>query len=117
VLVAQSAQLRGVAPNQKRMRRFKPSADSGSLPNQNSRTLRASSMSTRAGSVGLEQPFQLLRGLGRGGEELGLIVLDLVLRGQRRLIVLAEPAHRLAGLRRRFPSASRTEAAISRLEP
>jgi hypothetical protein len=34
----------GGPPNQKVMRRFKASADSGSLPNQNSRTLRASSM-------------------------------------------------------------------------
>src|SRR5256886_15680304 len=54
-------------------------------------------------AVGLEQLLQLLCGLARGGEELALIVLDLVLGGEGRLIVLAEPAHRLARRRRGFP--------------
>src|SRR5256886_9876877 len=54
-------------------------------------------------AVGLERLLQLLGSLARGGEKLALIVLDLVLGGEGRLIVLAEPAHRLARRRRGFP--------------
>src|SRR5215472_1228925 len=91
--------------NQKRMRRFSPSADRGSLPNQKSRTLRASSMgpgSFRAGLIRLEQPLELLRGGNRGGAEFLLVLLDLVLCLEGVLIVLAESAHCFAGGGRGF---------------
>src|SRR5215469_11164750 len=81
------------------MRRLNPSADRGGLPNQKSRTLRASSMGRsriRAGLVGLEQPLELLGGGDRGGEEFLLIVFDRVLCLERLLIMLAEAAHRFA---------------------
>src|ERR1700746_3181290 len=87
------------SPNQKRMRRFSVSADGGAVPNQKSRTLRASSMSPRRFGtrlVGLEQGLELLRGGTRGGEEFLLVLLDLVLRLQSLLVVLAEAAHRFA---------------------
>src|SRR5579863_1025755 len=85
-------------PNQKRTRWLSAAADNRCRPNQKSRTLRASSMllRLRARAVRLEQPLELLGGLARGGEELRLVLLDLVLRGQRLLVVLAEAAHRLA---------------------
>src|SRR6516164_1243431 len=94
------------SPNQKSMRRLNPCADRGSLPNQKSRTLRASSMRrARVGArlVGLEQPLELLRGGERSGEELLLVLLHLVLRLQCLLIVLAKAAHRFARARRGFP--------------
>src|SRR5215472_2245045 len=86
--------------NQKRMRRFSPSADRGTLPNQKSRTLRASSMGPggfRAGLIRFEQPLELLRGGNRGRAEFLLVLLDLVLRLESLLIVLAKAAHRFAG--------------------
>src|SRR5215469_5259054 len=89
--------------NQKVMRRLNPSADRGGLPNQKSRTLRASSMGRsriRAGLVGLEQPLELLRGGDRGSEEFLLVVLDRVLCLKRLLIELAEAAQRFAHIRR-----------------
>src|SRR6516164_236398 len=92
-------------PNQNVRRRLNPSADRGSLPNQKSRTLRASSMGCsriRAGAVGLEQPLELLGGGDRGGAELLLVILDRVLRLERLLIVLTEAAHRFARVRLRL---------------
>src|ERR1700751_3838175 len=94
------------SPNQNRMRRFRPSADSGSLPNQKSRTLRASPMGPggfRAGLIGLEQPLELLRGGERCGAEFLLVLLDLVLRLESLLIVLAESTHGFAGCGRGLP--------------
>src|SRR6516164_9450734 len=92
--------------NQKVMRRLNPSADRGSLPNQKSRTLRASSMGrsrVRAGPVRLEQPLELFPGGDRGGEELLLVILDRILCLECLLVVLAEAAHRFARIRRRLP--------------
>jgi len=120
VLVAQSAPAPWRRPRtRKRMRRFKPSADIGSLPNQNSRTLRASSMSySGPGPVGLEQPFQLLRGLRpwwRGN------LVSSSLTWYCAASVASSCWRNLRTASRAFagvsPSASRTEAAISRLEP
>src|SRR5215470_15338888 len=88
------------SPNQNRMRRFSPSAVRGSLPNQKSRTLRASSMGPsglRGGLIRLEQPLELLRGGERGGAEFLLVLLDLVLCLESLLIVLAESAYCFAG--------------------
>src|SRR5580658_2114111 len=86
------------SPNQKRSRCLALAADSGWRPNQNSRTLRASStlFRFRAGAIGIEQLLELLSGFARGGEEFLLVLLDLVLRDERALVVLAEAAHRLA---------------------
>src|SRR6266699_2176116 len=85
------------SPNQKAMRSSRSSAQSGSRPNQNSRTLRASSMALSwPAAVGLEELLELRRGFARGREELGLVLLDLILRGKRGLIVLAELAHGFA---------------------
>src|SRR5579862_6689171 len=84
------------------MRCLSVAALSAARPNQKSRTLRASSMSVGPGPVGLEQLFQLLRGFARGGEELALVILDLILRRERRLIVHAEAPHRLARRRGRL---------------
>src|SRR5215472_3785245 len=80
------------------MRRSSASAVSGCSPNQYSRTMRASSIGGLL--VGLEQLLELLRGLDRGRAELALILLDRVLRGERRLVMHAEAAHRLARGRR-----------------
>src|SRR5262252_456670 len=94
------------SPNQKSMRRLNPSADKGSLPNQKSRTLRASSMwrgRVRADLVGLEQPLELLRGGDRGSAKFLLVLLDRVLCQERLLIVLAEAAHHFARARRSIP--------------
>src|ERR1700722_8287836 len=92
------------SPNQKRTRRFNSAADSGSGPNQKSLTLRASSISLRFRvAVRLKQLLQLLRGLERSGEELLVVLLDLVLLGEGRLIVNAEAPYHLARLRRALP--------------
>src|SRR5262249_38216626 len=94
------------SPYQKVIRRLNPSADRGSLPNQKSRTLRASSMGrgrVRAGLVGFEQPLELLRGSERGCAEFFLVLLDRVLSQERLLIVLAEAAHHFARARRSLP--------------
>src|SRR5215831_10678607 len=94
------------SPNQKVIRRLNPSADKGSLLNQKSRTLRASSMGrsrVRAGLIGFEQPLELLRGSERGGAEFLLVLLDRVLSLECVLIVLAEAAHHFARARRSLP--------------
>src|SRR5215468_8326464 len=94
------------SPNQKRMRRFNASADSGAVPNQKSRTLRASSMSPRRFAtrlVGLEQTLELLCCGARGCEEFLLILLDLVLRPESLLIVLTEAPQHFTCAGGRFP--------------
>src|ERR1700741_4836947 len=81
------------APHQRSMRRAIPCESSGCAPNQSPRTARASSI--RGLLVSLEQLLELLRGLDRRGAELALVLLDRVLRGEGRLVVLAEAAHAL----------------------
>src|ERR1700733_77208 len=113
-MVASHARARSVdssLPNHIFMRSSSASRVIGKLPNQNSRTRRASSSCAGAmassallalGNVGFEELLKLLRGFARGADELCLILLDRILLTEGSLIVLPELAYRGARYRGRI---------------